>query len=94
MKSDLEDLVKCYKGKNRRRDASATFKKFTCAEIVARGKANLDIFWIKDDSLDDSENLPSPAALAAEIVKRLPAALEEFKAVEERTKRFYSRIGF
>ena len=81
--SDLEDFVKCYKGKNQRRDATATFKKFTYAEIVARDKANLDILWLKDDSLEDSENLPPPAELAAEIVESLEAALEEFRAVEE-----------
>jgi type I restriction enzyme M protein len=59
------------------------FKKFTYAEIVARDKANLDILWLKDDSLEDSENLPAPALLAAEIVESLEAALEEFRAVEE-----------
>lgn len=52
-------------------------------EIVARDKANLDIFWLKDESLEDSEILPPPAELAAEIVESLEAALEEFRAVEE-----------
>ncbi len=80
--ADLVDFVKCYKGKNQRRDASATFKKFTYEEIVARDKANLDIFWLKDESLEDSENLPAPAVLAAEIVESLESALEEFRAVE------------
>ena len=75
--------MKCYKGKNQRRDATATFKKFTYEEIIARDKANLDILWLKDDSLEDSENLPPPAELAAEIVESLEAALEEFRAVEE-----------
>ncbi len=59
------------------------FKKFTYDEIVARDKANLDIFWLKDESLEDTENLPPPAELAAEIVESLEAALEEFRAVEE-----------
>ena len=81
--SDLEDFVKCYIGKNQRRDATATFKKFTYAEIVARDKANLDILWLKDDSLEDSDNLPAPALLASEIVESLEAALAEFRAVEE-----------
>lgn len=80
--SDLVDFVKCYKGKNQRRDTSATFKKFSYAEIVARDKANLDIFWLKDNSLEDSANLPPPAELAAEIVECLEAALEEFRSVE------------
>ena len=94
--SDLVDFVKCYKERDRvaaasrrsssddqRQDATATFKKFTYAEIVARDKANLDILWLKDDSLEDTENLPAPALLAAEIVESLEAALAEFRAVEE-----------
>jgi type I restriction enzyme M protein len=65
------------------RKETERFRKFTYAEIVARDKANLDILWLKDDSLEDSENLPAPALLAAEIVESLEAALEEFRAVEE-----------
>ena len=94
--SDLVDFVKCYKERDRvaaasrrsssddqRQDATATFRKFTYGEIVARDKANLDILWLKDDSLEDTENLPAPALLAAEIVESLEAALAEFRAVEE-----------
>jgi type I restriction enzyme M protein len=66
-----------------RRKETERFRRFTYAEIVARDKANLDILWLKDDSLEDSENLPPPAELAAEIVESLEAALEEFRAVEE-----------
>lgn len=47
------------------------------------GNPNLDILWLKDDSLEDSDNLPAPALLAAEIVESLGAALAEFRAVEE-----------
>ena len=50
--------------------------------IVARDKANLDIFCLKDEALEDTENLPPPE-LAAEIVESLKAALEEFREVEE-----------
>ena len=42
-------------------------------ELVARDKASLDIFWLKDDSLEDSDNLPAPAIIAAEIVEDLRA---------------------
>lgn len=66
-----------------KRKETERFKKFTYAEIVARDKANLDILWLKDDSLEDSDNLPPPAELAAEIVESLEAALAEFRAVEE-----------
>ena len=52
-------------------------------ELVARDKASLDIFWLKDDSLEDSDNLPAPAIIAAEIVEDLRAALEQFEAIAE-----------
>jgi type I restriction enzyme M protein len=94
---DLVDFVKCYKSRsgvpplasnNKRQDAASTletdrFKKFTYDEIVARDKANLDIFWLKDESLEDTENLPPPAELAAEIVESLEVAMEEFRGVED-----------
>lgn len=50
---------------------------------MARDKANLDIFWLKDKSFEDTENLPPPDVFAAEIVERLEAALEEFRSVED-----------
>jgi len=85
--SDLEDFVHSYKAPTRaRRKESDRFKKFTYEEIVARDKANLDIFWLRDESLEDTENLPPPAELAQEIVESLEAALEEFRAVEETLK--------
>ena len=61
---------------------SERFKRFTYADLMARDKANLDIFWLKDDTLADTENLPKPAVLAAEIIEDLEEALEEFRVVE------------
>jgi type I restriction enzyme M protein len=46
-----------------------------------RDKANLDIFWLKDDSLGDSSDLPDPAILAAEIIEDLQAALDQFAQI-------------
>ncbi len=43
---------------------------------------NLDIFWLKDESLEDSANLPAPDVIAAEIVEDLQAALEQFEAIQ------------
>ena len=81
---DLEDFIKVYKPPTRaRRKDTDRFKKFTYDEIVARDKANLDIVWLKDESLEDTENLPPPAELAAEIVTSLESALEEFRGVED-----------
>ena len=50
-------------------------------ELVARDKASLDIFWLKDESLADSDNLPPPEVIAQEIVEDLQAALEQFRLI-------------
>ena len=59
------------------------WRSFTYDELITRDKTNLDIFWLKDESLEDTENLPAPEVLAQEIVEQLEAALEEFRSVEE-----------
>ncbi|MGH6961169.1 MAG: hypothetical protein ACREE7_11840, partial [Dongiaceae bacterium] len=46
-----------------------------------RDRLNLDIFWLKDESLEDTSNLPPPDVIAAEIVENLEAALEQFRQV-------------
>jgi type I restriction enzyme M protein len=56
---------------------------FTYDELMARDKVNLDIFWLRDESLEDSANLPEPDVLAKEIVEELEAALEQFKGIME-----------
>jgi type I restriction enzyme M protein len=42
---------------------------------------NLDIFWLKDEALEESANLPDPGVLALEIAEDLEAALEQFAAI-------------
>ena len=82
-RSDLDEFVECY-GPGRPRDerkASERFQPFTYDELIARDKANLDITWLKDDSLEDLDNLPAPEVIAREIVEDLSAALAEFEAV-------------
>ena len=46
-----------------------------------RDKANLDIFWLRDESLEDSENLPPPDVIAEEIMEDLRAALEQLEEI-------------
>ena len=46
-----------------------------------RDKASLDIFWLRDESLEDTDNLPAPELIAAEIVEDLQAALDQFGAI-------------
>ena len=52
-------------------------------EIINRDKASLDIFWIKDESLEDSDNLPEPSIIATEIIEDLQAALEPLQEIAE-----------
>ena len=59
---------------------------FTYDEIAKRDKMNLDIFWLKDKSLEDSENLPEPDVLAQEIADDLQTALEQFSAIASELK--------
>jgi len=56
---------------------------FSYDELMKRDKVSLDIFWLKDESLEDSKNLPDPEVLAAEIVENLESALEQFKSIHE-----------
>lgn len=81
---DLKDFIKCYNPENRHeRKETDRFKAFTYEDIMKRDKTNLDIFWLKDESLGDSENLPNPKILALEIAEDLESALEEFKRIYE-----------
>lgn len=57
------------------------WRAYSHAELLARDKASLDIFWLKDDSLADSDNLPPPGVIAQEIVEDLQAALEQFRLI-------------
>ena len=83
-KEDLNDFIQCYNSENRhRRKETDRFKSFTYDELLRRDKVNLDIFWLRDESLEDSDNLPPPNIIAQEIVENLEAALEEFSEIEE-----------
>jgi type I restriction enzyme M protein len=81
----LDDFVKCYRPGEPRdtRHETERFKPFTYEELVARDKANLDITWLKDPSLEDADSLLPPEVIAQEIVEDLEAALSEFAAIAE-----------
>ena len=79
---DLKDFIHCYNPENRhQRIANERFKFFSYEELLARDKASLDIFWLKDDSLDNLEDLPPPDVLQLEIIDHLEAALAAFRDV-------------
>ncbi len=90
-REDLDDFVACYNPANRnKRKATFTetnpegrWRSFSYDELMARDKVNLDIFWLRDESLEDSANLPNPDVLALEIVEDLKAALAQFESIEE-----------
>ncbi|WP_319578335.1 class I SAM-dependent DNA methyltransferase [uncultured Methanospirillum sp.] len=80
--ADLEDFIRCYHPEKRHdREESERFKPITYEEILGRDKVSLDIFWLRDESLEDADNLPEPDIIAAEIVDNLEAALEQFREV-------------
>ncbi|NWF76961.1 MAG: SAM-dependent DNA methyltransferase [Nitrospirae bacterium] len=92
---DLKEFVECYNPENRfkrkptwsEKNPEGRWRSFMYDEIVQRDKVNLDIFWLKDKSLEDSENLPEPDELARDLAENLEAALEQFKEIYEDIER-------
>jgi type I restriction enzyme M protein len=88
---DLDEFVACYNPKNRHdrkptwneKAPDGRWRAYAYDELIGRDKASLDIFWLKDESLEDSDNLPDPAVIAAEIAEDLRSALEQFEAIAE-----------
>lgn len=81
-RADLDEFGTAYSTDNRSaRAESERFHKFTYDELMERDKASLDVFWLRDESLDDTDNLPAPKIIAAEIIEDLQAALAEFAAL-------------
>ncbi len=79
---DLLDFIRCYNPQNRHeREETERFRVFTYEELMQRDKVNLDIFWLKDESLEDSANLPLPDILAREIADNLESALDQFNSI-------------
>lgn len=79
---DLQDFITCYHPENRReRIATERFKYYPVEELLARDKASLDIFWLKDESLDNLDDLPPPDVLQQAIIEHLEAALMAFRDV-------------
>jgi type I restriction enzyme M protein len=80
----LRDFVNAYAAGDRSsRTESERFHSFTYDELIQRDKASLDITWLRDESLEDMDNLPAPEVIAQEIVEDLEAALAEFAAIAE-----------
>jgi type I restriction enzyme M protein len=52
------------------------FREKNRGRLLFCNKVNFEAFGLKDGSLEDSANLPSPDVIAAEIMEDLQAALE------------------
>jgi len=89
----LDEFVACFRpdasSRHKRRptwsedNPQGRWRAYTYEELLGRDKVNLDIFWLRDESLEDTANLPDPDVLAAEIVEDLQAALEQFGEIAE-----------
>jgi type I restriction enzyme M protein len=88
-RADLDEFVRLYNPANRHKrkatwaadNPDGRWRAYTYDELIARDKASLDIFWLKDESLAESDNLPAPEVIAQEIVEDLEAALEQFRLI-------------
>ena len=89
-RADLDEFVTCYNPENRnqrkalwdeKKNPEGRWRVFKYEELIARDKCSLDIFWLKDESLEDSAKLPEPHILAAEIADDLRSALEQIESV-------------
>jgi type I restriction enzyme M protein len=87
---NLAEFLECYHPKNRRKrkptwdaekNLEGRWRRYTYEELTARDKTSLDVFWLKDKSLTDLDNLPGPDQLAEEIIENLEAGLNSFRAV-------------
>ncbi|MBX3025803.1 SAM-dependent DNA methyltransferase [bacterium] len=82
--ADLSEFVAAFNPGNRHeRSERERFRPFAYDELLKRDKVNLDLFWLKDEALQESANLPPPEIIAREIVDDLEAALEQFGAVAD-----------
>jgi type I restriction enzyme M protein len=88
-RKSLDEFVDCYKPTERHKRKATWSEKnpegrwrvYTYEEIVARDKVSLDLSWLRDDSLEDSANLPEPNLLAQEIADDLLAALTQVQDI-------------
>jgi len=87
----LDEFVACFKPENRHtrkptwseQNPQGRWRAYAYDELIARDKVSLDIFWLRDESLEDTAKLPDPDVLATEIVEDLAVALEQFGEIAE-----------
>jgi type I restriction enzyme M protein len=91
-RKDFDEFAECYKpGKQHKRkdnwseaNPEGRWRSYDYEKLLKRDKLSLDLFWIKDKSLTDTDSLPTPDILAQEVVDDLEAALEQFSKIAAR----------
>ena len=93
-RNDFAEFETCYKP-SRLHERQSTWSEATLdgrwrcydyEDLLKRDKLSLDLFWIKDKSLTDTDSLPAPDIIAAEIADDLEAALEQFTKIAARLR--------
>ncbi|MEQ1896661.1 MAG: class I SAM-dependent DNA methyltransferase [Vicinamibacterales bacterium] len=90
----LDDFVACYKpGRLHERvetwspeNPDGRWRSYSYDDLLKRDKLSLDLFWLKDKSLTDTDSLAAPDVLATEIADDLAAALEQFTKIAARLR--------
>ena len=77
----ISSTIHARAGGRQDRQESERFKALSYEELTKNDKVNLDIFWLKDEALEESSNLPAPEVIAADIAADLEAALEQFAII-------------
>lgn len=88
---DLKEFIECFNAKYRAKrketwnaeNENGRWRKFTSKEITARDKTNLDIFWLKDDTMIDLDNLPEPDDLINDIIENIESVLVNYKTIRD-----------
>src|SRR5262249_22555075 len=87
---DLADFIKCHNPVNRhqrkqtwdeQKNPKGRWRRYSYKELIARDKTSLDVFWLKNKSLTDLDNLPAPDDLAEDIIENIEAGLNSFREV-------------
>ncbi len=94
-RKDFDQFIACYKpGLMHERtptwnesNPDGRWRCYAYDELLKRDKLSLDLFWIKDKSLTDTDSLPTPDVLAEEIADDLAAALEQFTKIAAKLKK-------
>ena len=100
-RKDFDEFVECYKpGAMHKRkptwseeNPDGRWRRYDSDELRKREKLSLDLFWIRDKSLTDTDSLPAPEIIAAEIVDELEAALEQFAKISTRLSSAKPRVN-